>query len=54
MRHWDKTFSDALNSACTADMYPLRPLKAELIPLARCTEGLGNKEIDYEQCLSFF
>lgn len=54
MRHWEKTFSDAWNSAFTAHMYPLRPLKAELIPLAKLTEGLGNEEVDYKLSLSLF
>ena len=35
-------------------MYPLRPLKAELIPLAKRTEGLGNEEVDYKLSLSLF
>ena len=35
-------------------MYPLTPLKAELIPLAKRTEGLGNKEVDYKLFLSLF
>ena len=32
-------------------MYPLRPLEAELIPLAKRTEGLGNEEVDYKLSL---
>jgi len=32
-------------------MHPLRPLKAELIPLAKRTEGLGNEEVDYKLSL---
>ena len=32
-------------------MYPLRPPKAELIPLAKRTEGLGNEEVDYKLSL---
>lgn len=35
-------------------MYPLRPLEAELIPLAKRTEGLGNEEVDYKLSLSLF
>ena len=35
-------------------MYPLRPVKAELIPLAKRTEGLGNEEVDYKLSLSLF
>lgn len=35
-------------------MYPLMPLKAELIPLAKRTEGLGNEEVDYKLFLSLF
>ena len=35
-------------------MYPLTPLKAELIPLAKRTEGLGNEEVDYKLFLSLF
>ena len=35
-------------------MYPLTPLKAELIPLAKHTEGLGNEEVDYKLSLSLF
>ena len=48
MRHRDKTFS------YTAHMYPLTPLKAELIPLAKGTDGLGNEEVDYKLSLSLF
>ena len=35
-------------------MYPLTPLKAELIPLAKRTEGLGNEEVDYKLSLSLY
>ena len=35
-------------------MYPLTPLKAELIPLAKGTDGLGNEEVDYKLSLSLF
>ena len=35
-------------------MYPLTPLKAELIPLPKHTEGLGNEEVDYKLSLSLF